>query len=95
MLAASIDIEGVADGSMGLFAHPQMPDLARTLSGTRGVPEGRGLAKVFAGLRPDEPVFNGRANDHPMGHEPAACFGVCGIPIDPVRAPPDTSFHLQ
>lgn len=86
LLVAIIDIEGVADSSMGLFAHLETLDLARTLSGARGVLEGQDLAKVFAWLRPNELIFNYWVNNYLMGQKPAA-FDVLSWNADTTRLP--------
>ena len=86
LLVAVIDIEGVADSSMGLFAHLETLDLARKHSGARGVLEGQDLAKVFAWLRPNELIFNGWVNNYLMGQKPAA-FDVLSWNADTTRLP--------
>jgi polyhydroxyalkanoate synthase subunit PhaC len=86
LLVAIIDIEGVADSSMGLFAHLETLDLARTISGARGVLEGQDLAKVFAWLRPNELIFNYWVNNYLMGRKPAA-FDVLYWNADTTRLP--------
>jgi polyhydroxyalkanoate synthase len=62
---------------MGLFAHLETLDLARTLSGARGVLEGKDLAKVFAWLRPNDLIFNYWVNNYLMGHKPPAFDVLC------------------
>ena len=72
LLVSILDIDGIADSSMGLFAHLETLDLARTLSGARGVLEGQDLAKVFAWLRPNELIFNYWVNNYLLGQKPPA-----------------------
>jgi polyhydroxyalkanoate synthase len=72
LLVSILDIEGIADSSMGLFAHLETLDLARSLSGARGVLEGQDLAKVFAWLRPNELIFNYWVNNYLLGQKPPA-----------------------
>ena len=72
LLVSILDIDGIADSSMGLFAHLETLDLARSLSGARGVLEGQDLAKVFAWLRPNELIFNYWVNNYLLGQKPPA-----------------------
>ena len=72
LLVAILDISGIADSSMGLFANLETLDLARTLSGARGVLKGKDLAKVFAWLRPNELIWNYWVNNYLMGKSPPA-----------------------
>jgi polyhydroxyalkanoate synthase len=72
LLVSILDIDGIADSSMGLFAHLETLDLARTLSGSRGVLQGKDLAKVFASLRPNELIWNYWVNNYLMGQKPSA-----------------------
>jgi len=86
LLVAVLDINGIDDSSMGLFAHLETLDLARTLSGARGVVEGKQLAKVFAWLRPNELIFNYWANNYLLGQKPSA-FDVLYWNADTTRLP--------
>jgi polyhydroxyalkanoate synthase len=86
LLVAILDIDGITGSSMGLFAHLETLDLARTLSGARGVLEGRELAKVFAWLRPNELIFNYWINNYLMGHKPPT-FDVLYWNSDTTRLP--------
>jgi polyhydroxyalkanoate synthase len=86
LLVAILDIDGIADSSMGLFAHLETLDLARTLSGARGVLKGKDLAKVFAWLRPNELIWNYWANNYLMGKAPPA-FDVLYWNSDTTRLP--------
>ena len=86
LLVAILDIEGIADSSMGLFANLETLDLARTLSRARGVLEGKDLAKVFAWLRPNELVWNYWVNNYLMGKSPPA-FDVLYWNSDTTRLP--------
>ncbi|WP_280153876.1 alpha/beta fold hydrolase [Piscinibacter sp. XHJ-5] len=86
LLVAMLDTDGIADSSMGLFAHLETLDLARTLSGARGVLEGKELAKVFAWLRPNDLIFNYWVNNYLMGHKPPA-FDVLYWNSDTTRMP--------
>ena len=86
LLVSILDIDGIADSSMGLFAHLETLDLARTLSGARGVLEGQDLAKVFAWLRPNELIFNYWVNNYLLGQKPAA-FDVLYWNADTTRLP--------
>jgi len=86
LLVSILDIDGIADSSMGLFAHLETLDLARTLTGARGVLEGKDLAKVFAWLRPNELIFNYWVNNYLLGQKPAA-FDVLYWNADTTRLP--------
>jgi len=86
LLVAILDIEGIADSSMGLFANLETLDLARTLSRARGVLEGKDLAKVFAWLRPNELIWNYWVNNYLMGKAPPA-FDVLYWNSDTTRLP--------
>jgi polyhydroxyalkanoate synthase subunit PhaC len=86
LLVSILDIDGIADSSMGLFAHLETLDLARTLAGARGVLEGKDLAKVFAWLRPNELIFNYWVNNYLLGQKPAA-FDVLYWNADTTRLP--------
>jgi polyhydroxyalkanoate synthase len=86
LLVSILDIDGIADSSMGLFAHLETLDLARTLSGARGVLQGKDLAKVFAWLRPNELIFNYWVNNYLLGQKPAA-FDVLYWNADTTRLP--------
>ena len=86
LLVSILDIDGIADSSMGLFAHLETLDLARTLSGARGVLEGQDLAKVFAWLRPNELIFNYWVNNYLLGQKPPA-FDVLYWNADTTRLP--------
>jgi polyhydroxyalkanoate synthase len=86
LLVAILDIEGIADSSMGLFANLETLDLARTLSGARGVLKGKDLAKVFAWLRPNELIWNYWVNNYLLGKAPPA-FDVLYWNSDTTRLP--------
>jgi len=86
LLVAILDIEGIADSSMGLFANLETLDLARTLSGARGVLKGKDLAKVFAWLRPNELIWNYWVNNYLLGKSPPA-FDVLYWNSDTTRLP--------
>jgi polyhydroxyalkanoate synthase len=86
LLVAILDLDGIADSSMGLFAHLETLDLARTLSGARGVLKGKDLAKVFAWLRPNELIFNYWVNNYLMGQTPPT-FDVLYWNSDTTRLP--------
>jgi len=86
LLVAMLDTDGIADSALGLFAHLETLDLARTLSGARGVLEGKQLAKVFAWLRPNDLIFNYWVNNYLMGHKPPA-FDVLYWNSDTTRLP--------
>jgi polyhydroxyalkanoate synthase len=86
LLVAILDIDGIADSSMGLFAHLETLDLARTVSGARGVLKGKDLAKVFAWLRPNELIFNYWVNNYLLGQKPPA-FDVLYWNSDTTRLP--------
>jgi polyhydroxyalkanoate synthase len=72
LLVAILDIEGIADSSMGLFAHLETLELARGVTGSKGVLEGKDLARVFAWLRPNELIFNYWVNNYLLGQKPPA-----------------------
>ena len=86
LVVAILDTAGIDDSSMGLFAHLETLDLARTLSGARGVLEGQELAKVFAWLRPNELIWNYWVNNYLMGAKPAA-FDILYWNADTTRLP--------
>jgi len=86
LLVSILDIEAIADSSMGLFAHLETLDLARTVSGARGVLRGKDLAKVFAWLRPNELIFNYWVNNYLLGQTPPA-FDVLYWNSDTTRLP--------
>jgi polyhydroxyalkanoate synthase len=86
LLVTMLDTDGIADSSMGLFAHLETLELARTLSGARGVLDGQDLAKVFAWLRPNDLIFNYWVNNYLMGEKPPA-FDVLYWNSDPTRLP--------
>jgi polyhydroxyalkanoate synthase len=86
LLVAILDIEGIADSSMGLFANLETLDLARTVSGARGVLKGKDLAKVFAWLRPNELIWNYWVNNYLLGKTPPA-FDVLYWNSDTTRLP--------
>lgn len=86
LLVAILDIDGIADSSMGLFANLETLDLARKLSGARGVLEGKDLAKVFAWLRPNELIWNYWVNNYLLGRQPPA-FDILYWNSDTTRLP--------
>ncbi len=86
LLVAILDIDGIADSSMGLFANLETLDLARTLSRARGVLKGKDLAKVFAWLRPNELIWNYWVNNYLLGKAPPA-FDVLYWNSDTTRLP--------
>lgn len=86
LLVSILDIEGIADSSMGLFAHLETLDLARTVSGAKGVLEGKDLAKIFASLRPNELIWNYWVNNYLMGRKPSA-FDILYWNADTTRLP--------
>jgi polyhydroxyalkanoate synthase len=86
LLVTMLDTDGIADSSMGLFAHLETLELARTLSGARGVLDGQDLAKVFAWLRPNDLIFNYWVNNYLMGEKPPA-FDVLYWNSDTTRLP--------
>ncbi|MFI4932800.1 MAG: alpha/beta fold hydrolase [Burkholderiales bacterium] len=86
LLVAILDIDGIADSSMGLFANLETLDIARTLTGARGVLEGKDLAKVFAWLRPNDLIWNYWVNNYLMGQSPPT-FDVLYWNADTTRLP--------
>ena len=72
LLVAVLDIDGIADSSMGLFANLETLELARSVTGAKGVLEGRDLARVFAWLRPNELIWNYWVNNYLLGQKPPA-----------------------
>jgi polyhydroxyalkanoate synthase len=86
LLVSILGIDGIADSSMGLFANLETLDLARTLSGARGVLKGKDLAKVFAWLRPNELIFNYWVNNYLMGEKPPT-FDILYWNSDTTRLP--------
>ena len=86
LLVAILDIDGISESSMGLFANLETLDIARTLSGARGVLEGKDLAKVFAWLRPNELIWNYWVNNYLMGNKPPT-FDVLYWNADTTRLP--------
>ncbi len=57
---------------MGMFAHPTMGPLAKSISERRGILPGENLAQVFSWLRPNELVWNYWVNNYLMGKNPPA-----------------------
>ncbi|NNL84998.1 MAG: alpha/beta fold hydrolase [Myxococcales bacterium] len=57
---------------MGMFAHPTMGPLAKSISERRGILPGENLAQVFSWLRPNELVWNYWVNNYLMGKKPPA-----------------------
>ena len=86
LLVSVLDIDGIADSSMGLFAHLETLELARTVTGAKGVLEGRDLARVFAWLRPNELIWNYWVNNYLLGQKPPA-FDVLYWNSDTTRLP--------
>jgi polyhydroxyalkanoate synthase len=86
LLVSILDIEGIADSSMGLFANLETLEIARSLSGARGVLEGKDLAKVFAWLRPNDLIWNYWVNNYLLGQAPPA-FDVLYWNSDTTRLP--------
>jgi polyhydroxyalkanoate synthase len=86
LLVAILDIEGIADSSMGLFANLETLEIARSLSGARGVLEGKDLAKVFAWLRPNDLIWNYWVNNYLLGQTPPT-FDVLYWNSDTTRLP--------
>lgn len=86
LLVSILDTDGIADNSMGLFAHLETLELARTVSGSRGVLQGKDLAKVFAWLRPNELIWNYWVNNYLMGRKPPA-FDILYWNSDTTRLP--------
>jgi polyhydroxyalkanoate synthase len=86
LLVSILDIDGISESSMGLFANLETLDLARTLSGARGVLEGKDLAKVFAWLRPNELIWNYWVNNYLLGNQPPT-FDVLYWNADTTRLP--------
>jgi polyhydroxyalkanoate synthase len=86
LLVSILDIEGIADSSMGLFANLETLELARSLSGARGVLKGKDLAKVFAWLRPNELIWNYWVNNYLLGKAPPA-FDILYWNSDTTRLP--------
>jgi polyhydroxyalkanoate synthase len=86
LLVSILDIDGIADSSMGLFANLETLEIARTLSGARGVLEGKELAKVFAWLRPNDLIWNYWVNNYLMGQAPPT-FDVLYWNADTTRLP--------
>jgi polyhydroxyalkanoate synthase len=86
LLVAILDIDGIADSSMGLFANLETLNLARSLSRARGVLKGKDLAKVFAWLRPNELIWNYWVNNYLLGKAPPA-FDILYWNSDTTRLP--------
>jgi polyhydroxyalkanoate synthase len=86
LMVSILDIDGIADSSMGLFAHLETLELARTVSGSSGVLQGKDLAKVFAWLRPNELIWNYWVNNYLMGRKPPA-FDILYWNSDTTRLP--------
>jgi polyhydroxyalkanoate synthase len=86
LLVSILDIDGIAESSMGLFANLETLDIARTLSGARGVLEGKDLAKVFAWLRPNDLIWNYWVNNYLLGNTPPT-FDVLHWNADTTRLP--------
>jgi len=86
LLVSILDIDGIADSSMGLFANLETLEIARKVSGSRGVLEGKDLAKVFAWLRPNDLIWNYWVNNYLLGHQPPT-FDVLYWNADTTRLP--------
>jgi polyhydroxyalkanoate synthase len=86
LLVAILDTQGIADTSLGLFAHLETLELARGLTGASGVLEGKDLARIFAWLRPNELIWNYWVNNYLMGEKPPA-FDILYWNADTTRLP--------
>ena len=75
---------------LGLFASDTTLELARKASASRGVLEGRDMAKVFAWMRPNDLVWNYWVNNYLLGNEPPA-FDILYWNADTTRLP--AKFH--
>lgn len=71
-LVTILDTEGAANTSMGLFANLDVLSLAKFVSRTQGVVQGKDLAKVFAWLRPNDLVWAYWINNYLLGQNPPA-----------------------
>jgi polyhydroxyalkanoate synthase len=86
LMVSILDIDGIADSSMGLFAHLETLEVARAMSGSSGVLQGKDLAKVFAWLRPNELIWNYWVNNYLMGRKPPT-FDILYWNSDTTRLP--------
>lgn len=71
-LVAVLDVEGAKDTTMGLFANFETLEIARMLSTSRGMLEGKDLQKAFAWLRPNDLIWSYWVNNYLLGKEPPA-----------------------
>ena len=72
LLVAIIDVKGGEDTSLGLFANVEVLKLAKLISRSKGVLEGRDLERAFAWLRPNDLIWAYWVNNYLLGQEPPA-----------------------
>ncbi len=72
LFVAVLDVSGARDTSLGLFANIETLELARMVSKSKGVLEGKDLERAFAWLRPNDLIWSYWVNNYLMGNEPPA-----------------------
>jgi polyhydroxyalkanoate synthase len=78
--------------SIGMFATAALAASARKVSERSGVLDGRGLATLFAALRPDDMIWRYWVNNYLLGDDPPA-FDLLAWNADPTRLP--ASLHAD
>ena len=72
LAVCTLDPSTVEDTTLGTLVTPVTIEAARKASQTRGVLDGRELAKVFAWLRPNDLIWNYWVSNYLMGNAPPA-----------------------
>ncbi len=85
-------LDSSADTLMGLFASENTIAAAMKRSRTKGVLEGREMARIFSWLRPNDLVWSFFANNYLMGNDPPA-FDILYWNSDTTRLPAE--FHAD
>jgi polyhydroxyalkanoate synthase subunit PhaC len=72
LFVSVLDVSGVQDTSMGLFASYETLELARMFSHSKGVLAGKDLERAFAWLRPNDLIWAYWVNNYLLGEAPPA-----------------------
>lgn len=72
LFVSVLDIGGLKDSAMGLFASFETLELARMFSRSKGVLAGKDLERAFAWLRPNDLIWPNWVNNYLMGETPSA-----------------------
>jgi polyhydroxyalkanoate synthase len=72
LFVSMLDVSGVQDTSMGLFASFETLELARMFSASKGVLAGKDLERAFAWLRPNDLIWSYWVNNYLIGEAPPA-----------------------